>query len=57
VCWFRTKKSAEKGVHTKIFSRPMLENKGTCGFIQRVPAGIRRAISAQKKIDPETRRS
>jgi hypothetical protein len=52
VCWFRTEKSTEK-----VFSRPVPEDEGTCGFIQRVPAGARRAISAQKKIDPETGRS
>jgi hypothetical protein len=57
VCWFRTKKSVEKGVRLQIFSRPVPEDKGTCGFIQRVPAGARRSISAQKKIDPETERS
>jgi hypothetical protein len=31
--------------------------KGTYGFIQRVPVGARKAISSQKKIDPETGRS
>jgi hypothetical protein len=35
----------------------VLEDKGTCGFVQRVPVGARRAISAQKKNDPETGRS
>jgi hypothetical protein len=33
------------------------EDKGTCGFVQGVPTGARRAISAQKKNDPETGRS
>jgi hypothetical protein len=35
----RTKKSVEKGAHAKIFSRPMPEEKGTCGFVQGVPTG------------------
>jgi hypothetical protein len=40
------------------FSQSLCQGiKGTCGFIQRVPVGARRAISAQKKIDPETGRS
>ena len=57
VCWFRTEKSVEKGARTQIFSRPVPEDKGTYGFIQRVLAGAQRAISTQKKIDPETGRS
>jgi hypothetical protein len=51
VCWFRTKKSVEKGAHAQIFSRPVPEDKGTYGFIQRFLARARRAILAQKKID------
>jgi hypothetical protein len=40
-----------------VFVRPEQRGKRTCGFVQRVPVGARRAISAQKKIDPETGRS
>jgi hypothetical protein len=40
------------------FSQSLCQGiKGTCGFIQRVQSGARRAILAQKKIDPETGRS
>jgi hypothetical protein len=35
----------------------MPEDKGAYGFVQRVPVGPRRAIPAQKKIDPKIRRS
>jgi hypothetical protein len=31
----------------QVFSRPVPEDEGTYGFVQRVPAGARRAISAQ----------
>jgi hypothetical protein len=33
------------------------EDKGTCGYVQGVPIGAQRAISAQKKNDPEIGRS
>jgi hypothetical protein len=46
----RTKKSVEKGAHAHIFSRPIPEEKGTCGFVQGVPTGARRAISAKKTL-------
>jgi hypothetical protein len=40
------------------FSQSLCQGiKGTCGFIQGVLVGVRRAISSQKKIDPETGRS
>jgi hypothetical protein len=46
----RTEKSVEKGAHAQIFSRPMTEEKGTYGFVQGVPKGARRAISAKKTL-------
>jgi hypothetical protein len=57
VCGFRTEKSVESWACAQIFSRPVPEDKGTCGFVQRVPTGAQRAISVQKKNDPETGRS
>jgi hypothetical protein len=42
-----TKPWNTKRRHAQVFSRPVPEDEGTYGFIQRVPAGARRAISAQ----------
>jgi hypothetical protein len=57
-CVGSEKRRALKDERVHRFSQSLCQGiKGTCGFIQGVPAGVRRAISAQKKIDPETRRS
>jgi len=51
------RRAQRDGCAHKFFSRPVPEDKGTCGFVQRVPTRAQRAISVQKKNDPKTGRS
>jgi len=42
--------------HAQVLSRPIPEDKGTCGFIQRIPAGVEEPFWLSEENDLETGR-